>query len=55
MRFRRILCAVLLLVLVAAVLPLPGETALAAVSNALGGKDPRKVIVVKGRLVNIVL
>jgi len=31
------------------------ETALAAVSNALGGKDPRKVIVVKGRLVNIVL
>lgn len=30
MRFRRILCAVLLLVLVAAALPLPGETALAA-------------------------
>ena len=31
------------------------ETALAAVSNTLAGKDPRKVIVVKGRLVNIVL
>ncbi len=31
------------------------ETALAAVSGALAGKEPRKVIVVKGRLVNIVL
>ena len=31
------------------------EAALAAVSNTLGGKEPRKVIVVKGRLVNIVL
>ena len=30
------------------------EAALAAVSNALAGKEPRKVIVVKGRLVNIV-
>ena len=30
------------------------EAALAAVSNALDGKEPRKVIVVKGRLVNIV-
>ena len=30
------------------------ETALAAVSNTLAGKEPRKVIVVKGRLVNIV-
>ncbi|MBR3182644.1 MAG: leucine--tRNA ligase [Eggerthellaceae bacterium] len=30
------------------------EAALAAVSNALTGKEPRKVIVVKGRLVNIV-
>jgi len=31
------------------------EAALSAVSNALAGKEPRKVIVVKGRLVNIVL
>ena len=30
------------------------EAALVAVSNALAGKEPRKVIVVKGRLVNIV-
>ena len=30
------------------------ETALEAVSNTLAGKEPRKVIVVKGRLVNIV-
>ncbi len=30
------------------------EVALAAVSNALADKEPRKVIVVKGRLVNIV-
>jgi len=30
------------------------ETALAAVADALGGKEPRKVIVVKGRLVNVV-
>ena len=30
------------------------EAALAAVSNTLAGKEPRKVIVVKGRLVNIV-
>ena len=30
------------------------EAALSAVSSALDGKEPRKVIVVKGRLVNIV-
>ena len=30
------------------------EAALAAASNTLAGKEPRKVIVVKGRLVNIV-
>ena len=30
------------------------ETALAAIADVLGGKEPRKVIVVKGRLVNVV-
>ena len=31
------------------------ETALAAVSRTLEGKEVRKVVVVKGRLVNIVV